>query len=881
MKKLIIVLLLIVCSYSVATMSSQSAKTSLFTGDAVTTAFTFTFPVDTGSSGSHADLEVYLIVTATGVATQQTETTHYAVSATNNNFTAGGTVTMVTAPTALQQLLIARDSGITQNSDVGSSGVRLTIENALDKLTRIGIEQQDQIDRSIHIPITDDPNLSMELGSAIERANTTLGFDADGNPELSTTLETSVVITAAGKGLIDDDTYADMRTTLGVSASSETSISGIWTNVQDYDAVGDGATDDTVAIQAVIDAASSGTIITGNGATYAVKALYLKSDIMFRDFDFFSIAMATEEGYDGLSPVNIGHNETDSNDYNDIYVTNVHIDGNRTNQTGISSAMKRSGFRLAGKMHDIYIENSSATYCAGDGIWMGRGATFTTVEDANVALKRNINITNCIFNWNKRQGGSGDSIEDSTITNCHFNYNGRAINGETLANVLIGDTAWTDFLGCGVWIESYQAFDFWGNLNFVNCQFIDNERSGLLIHGGDFDPDTEASFVVRGPLNVVNCSGTHGTGEHYSTEWSYLDAFTISPYRDHRGIDWSPFCNDVSFINCNTIDPSQGRLQAWNVNRLSIIGGSFSTIVGSTTDMILNACTNVSLRHPQVSDPPDTTISVTDCTFLDNRTEEQDDLRSFTKGTIRDMLLYEIPTTASYVNALWFFDTTSGGTVTDWGQNSHDLTLSATISSWTHFYEGFSPYIRPSGALTFDIADHDDFSFNGTADTAFSIVALLKYNPSNGTILAKRDGTTGSEQKEWLFYTNGSDELTLELSDNDSGDGGKVTSATDANMTADEDEVHCYAVSYDGSAAGTGIAFYRDGTAMAATAADAGTYTAMRNTTSKVGNYYINTVPANVTGRHSYLTVMVIREELSAANMKRISDLLLSYANAN
>jgi hypothetical protein len=66
---------------------------SLFICDGSTTDFDFTFPIeDTG------DIVVILVEVSTGDETALTLTTHYTVSATNNDYSSGGTVATDSGP---------------------------------------------------------------------------------------------------------------------------------------------------------------------------------------------------------------------------------------------------------------------------------------------------------------------------------------------------------------------------------------------------------------------------------------------------------------------------------------------------------------------------------------------------------------------------------------------------------------------------------------------------------------------------------------------------------------------------------------------------------------------------------------------------------------
>lgn len=126
-------------------------------GDGVKVDFDFSFEVF-----SAADLEVYKVVKATGVATLQTITTDYTVAL--NTASAGGTVTFVTAPSALQESFIKRVVDLTQETDIPNvGGLREEqIENALDRGVMVDQQLQEQIDRCPKLPSTTSvPELSI------------------------------------------------------------------------------------------------------------------------------------------------------------------------------------------------------------------------------------------------------------------------------------------------------------------------------------------------------------------------------------------------------------------------------------------------------------------------------------------------------------------------------------------------------------------------------------------------------------------------------------------------------------------------------------------------------------------------------------------------
>lgn len=129
------------------TVSSTTNRVS-FTGNGSTTAFSFPYYFQ-----STGDLVVILKVISTGAETVQTITTHYTVSGTqvDNVYPNGGTITTVTAPSALQELIIYRDPALTQSVDLveNSALSAETLEQAFDKRTIIEQRLDDRMDRAV------------------------------------------------------------------------------------------------------------------------------------------------------------------------------------------------------------------------------------------------------------------------------------------------------------------------------------------------------------------------------------------------------------------------------------------------------------------------------------------------------------------------------------------------------------------------------------------------------------------------------------------------------------------------------------------------------------------------------------------------------------
>ena len=117
----------------------------------------------------------------------QTETTHYTVS--NVGVASGGNVTFGSAPASGVTVVIRRNSPLTQLTDYTPNDPFPADdhENALDKLTFIAQQQQEELDRSIKLSRTNTMTSTEFTTSATDRASKILAFDTSG--ELSVTQE--------------------------------------------------------------------------------------------------------------------------------------------------------------------------------------------------------------------------------------------------------------------------------------------------------------------------------------------------------------------------------------------------------------------------------------------------------------------------------------------------------------------------------------------------------------------------------------------------------------------------------------------------------------------------------------------------------------------
>jgi len=148
------------------TIATDTARTGPYSGNGSTVAFAYGFKVI-----DQAHLVVTLTVTATGVETVQTLTTHYSVSGVGES--SGGNVTMETAPTSAQTLTISRAVTKSQTTDLVNRGAVQpeVLETALDRGVQMAQDLDEQMTRSVKLPVSTDlssvsATLSAPVGGA-------------------------------------------------------------------------------------------------------------------------------------------------------------------------------------------------------------------------------------------------------------------------------------------------------------------------------------------------------------------------------------------------------------------------------------------------------------------------------------------------------------------------------------------------------------------------------------------------------------------------------------------------------------------------------------------------------------------------------------------
>ena len=241
------------------TVSSTTTKNS-YSGNGSTTTFAYGFKIF-----ADADLTV-ILRSSTGVETVQSLTTHYTV--TNAGNASGGNVVFGSAPASGVTVVIRRNMALTQSTDYVANDPfpAATHEDALDRLTFISQQMQEEVDRTIKLSRTNTMTSTEFTVGATDRASKVLAFDSSGElsvtQELGTFKGSDATVTTAAyveRDIIKSTTTAELNNVYICVAAS---------------VVGDSLTDtDHFALLVdAVSAASSATTATTKASEAATSA---------------------------------------------------------------------------------------------------------------------------------------------------------------------------------------------------------------------------------------------------------------------------------------------------------------------------------------------------------------------------------------------------------------------------------------------------------------------------------------------------------------------------------------------------------------------------------------------------------------------------------
>lgn len=237
--------------------------------------------------------------------------------------------------------------------------------------------------------------------------------------------------------------------------------------------------------------------------------------------------------------------------------------------------------------------------------------------------------------------------------------------------------------------------------------------------------------------------------------------------------------------------------------------------------------------------------------------------------------VYGVVTPAN-VKGFWIFDKTGATTAiidrsTIGGTTAHNITLTANASTLSPSIAGMCPnLLMPATTNYFSAADDADFT--ATVGNPLSVMVLWKPTDVTATqsILAK-DSATG---REWSLGLTSS-KVNCVFFDTSQGANyrGRQTDTVTDNATW-----VTYGFTYNGGTTSVAQTVWRNGV-KADTGADyeAGNFTTMADTATVVSNSYGVT---NL-GRGAYGVVLIIKEELTATQARRLDAVLRAFAGSD
>lgn len=202
------------------TIASISSKV-IYQGDAVTSEFPIPFPF---FDNSHIEVRLRSAVDNEVVWVLGSEYTLAGAG-----IEAGGTLTVSThpldhTPPVGTSLVIRRVVPNVQEIDYPEGGAfpARAHEQGLDLSVMRDQQLDEALQRTLQFPVSDPAELTGILPTAGQRANSILGFDAEGNPIATMAPEGGNVVSSFMATMLDDADPADARSTLGAGAAGDT-----------------------------------------------------------------------------------------------------------------------------------------------------------------------------------------------------------------------------------------------------------------------------------------------------------------------------------------------------------------------------------------------------------------------------------------------------------------------------------------------------------------------------------------------------------------------------------------------------------------------------------------------------------------------------------
>lgn len=397
---------------------------------------------------------------------------------------AGGSITLTGTGTAIGDVIvIVRSAPLTQplsftmNGDFSSTAT----ERGLDRIVMRIQQLYESIRRCLRLPLSDS-----EVGelTAPDRAGTLIGFDSAGDLDLTNTPKT-IVAAAVAQAL---------------AAGDITSLPSI--NVMGFGATGDGATDDTTAVQAAIDVAQEaggGTVVFPVG-TYLVSNLSItKSGVWLQGMSDPGVVLKITSGSAGTYAVNVNLSGVGPARPLSFGIENLKIEGDSTTDRTYSGLMLYNVYKpVVRNLHfralDKCITGRAAFYGDFSSCWFEHYNTGIEGYDAAFSLN-----TNTLTAMQFIEGNADDSAIPFDGT---FATNNSIIGmsvGSSVDNGNASIIGGTDNTFIGLRLESITSTSHWMTLGNRNRLINPSISSQVALASGKY------VIAISGDNNEVEC----------------------------------------------------------------------------------------------------------------------------------------------------------------------------------------------------------------------------------------------------------------------------------------------------------------------------------------------------------------------------------------
>ena len=400
------------------TVSSTTTKNSA-SGNGSTSAFPYNFKIF-----SDDDIAVIIRTDSTGAEVTKTKTTHYTVSGVGDS--SGGNVTFTSGntPASGETVVLLRSTARTQLTDYVANDPfpAATHEDALDKLTFIAQEIEEELGRSIKVSKTNTISSSEFTTSATERANKILSFDGSGDLTVTEGKVDTVTATAsavsAGGSPTASATYTASTGALALALGLPTGATGATGNSAGLQMTFSNSTSDADP--------GAGKLAFNNGTLSSVSVLFFDdaddngADISSFVQSFDDASNATARGLihiekEGTASTfalyKVTGAITDESGYTKVPVSHLVSNGTFSNSDGIRVDFSYSGNDGAGSLTEL--SGDTSPQLGGDLDMNGQDIVTTSNADIELApngtgktvLKGNTNPGTLVFNCESNSHG--------------------------------------------------------------------------------------------------------------------------------------------------------------------------------------------------------------------------------------------------------------------------------------------------------------------------------------------------------------------------------------------------------------------------------------------------------------------------------------------